>query len=145
MADSPSSNFPVLPPAINLPSVHHQRGHYDLSKKVGLGPQSPIDLLRRMSHDASDPMVDPQTAFPTLGLSGNIISATFCIPLSLGFRRGAGWVSGGICLRFMHDYTLTLETIGAATSSRHIRPLRGVLLSLLSGLNMESYVDRMDR
>jgi trehalose 6-phosphate synthase/phosphatase len=37
--------------------------------------------------------VDPRAANPSLGLSGGVISATFCIPHSLQLRSGADWVS----------------------------------------------------
>lgn len=43
--------------------------------------------------DHGDLDVDPRVAYPTLHLSGRIISATFCIPHSLGFRSGQDWVS----------------------------------------------------
>lgn len=58
------------------------------------------DILRRMSlsggRERSDSLIDtdPRAANPTLGLSGGIISATFCIPHSLAYRKGADWVSG---------------------------------------------------
>lgn len=36
--------------------------------------------------------LDPRAAYPDLELTGNVISATFCIPNSLKFRNGADWV-----------------------------------------------------
>lgn len=63
------------------------------------GATSNADILRRMSLSSADhktgvPAVelDPRAANPTLGLSGGIISATFCIPHSLKLRKGADWV-----------------------------------------------------
>lgn len=63
------------------------------------GAKSNQEILRRMSfagprerrESLSD--VDPRAAHPSLGLSGGLISATFCIPHSLRFRKGADWVT----------------------------------------------------
>jgi hypothetical protein len=62
------------------------------------GAKSNRDILRRMSL-AGGPKrqdslndIDPRAAFSSLGLSGGIISATFCIPHSLQYRKGADWV-----------------------------------------------------
>jgi hypothetical protein len=63
------------------------------------GAKSHHDILRRMSLTSSlqrkDSLVDvdPRAANPSLGLSGGVISATFCIPHSLQYRKGADWVS----------------------------------------------------
>jgi trehalose 6-phosphate synthase/phosphatase len=62
------------------------------------GAKSNRDILRRMSltgglkRQDSLNEIDPRAAFSTLGLSGGIISATFCIPHSLQYRKGAEWV-----------------------------------------------------
>lgn len=63
------------------------------------GAKTNQEILRRMSfggtrgrrESLSD--VDPRAAHPSLGLSGGLISATFCIPHSLRFRKGADWVN----------------------------------------------------
>ena len=69
----------------------------DSPAKVATGARSSGELLRRLSLVDSDRPaileVDPRTAFPSLNLSGGIISATFCIPHSLGFQSGKEWVS----------------------------------------------------
>jgi trehalose 6-phosphate synthase/phosphatase len=63
------------------------------------GARSHHDILRRMSltsgrqREDSLADVDPRAANPSLGLSGSVISATFCIPHSLQYRKGADWVS----------------------------------------------------
>lgn len=60
------------------------------------GAKSNSDVLRRMSLTAGKDAVlevDPRTANPALGLSGGVISATFCIPNSLKYRKGQDWVS----------------------------------------------------
>ncbi|KAI9811521.1 MAG: threalose-6-phosphate phosphatase [Phylliscum demangeonii] len=44
-----------------------------------------------MNPGGGGPMADLQSAYPSLGLTGNLISATFYIPHQLGFRSGAGW------------------------------------------------------
>lgn len=62
------------------------------------GAQSGKEILRRMSlhkrADAAATManVDPREANPTLGLSGGLISATFCIPHKVHHRKGSEWV-----------------------------------------------------
>lgn len=60
------------------------------------GASSNADVLRRMSlsrtNTAPEVEADPRTANPELGLSGGIISATFCIPHSVKLRKGSDWV-----------------------------------------------------
>ena len=68
----------------------------DSPTRAASGSRSSAELLRRLSLVDSDcpstPEVDPRAAYPALNLSGRIISATFCIPHSLGFRSGQDWV-----------------------------------------------------
>lgn len=66
------------------------------------GAKTNHDVLRRMSlsnaagrkrgNSITLSELDPRGAYPSLNLSGGVISATFCIPHSLGFRKGADWV-----------------------------------------------------
>jgi trehalose 6-phosphate synthase/phosphatase len=62
------------------------------------GARSNKEILRRMSltkgtsGGKSVAEIDPRAANPSLGLSGGIISATFCIPHSLQYRKGSPWV-----------------------------------------------------
>jgi len=62
------------------------------------GATSNREILRRMSlsggpkRQDSLSELDPRAANPSLGLSGGIISATFCIPHSLQYKKGADWV-----------------------------------------------------
>jgi hypothetical protein len=63
------------------------------------GAKTNHEILRRMSFPSpglqrKDSMldIDPRAANPTLGLSGGVISATFCIPHSLQYRKGQDWV-----------------------------------------------------
>lgn len=54
------------------------------------------DILRRMSQShrgRRETVGDVMAAFPSLPLSGNAISATFNMPHSLKYRKGADWVS----------------------------------------------------
>jgi trehalose 6-phosphate synthase/phosphatase len=83
--------------------------HHDISKlretmaqspaEAATGAKSHRDILRRMSLTGSKQRreslseIDPRAENPTLGLSGGIISATFCIPHSLQYRKGQDWVS----------------------------------------------------
>lgn len=63
------------------------------------GATSNHEILRRMSLNAGQQRrdsladIDPRAANPSLNLSGGVISATFCIPHSLKYRKGADWVS----------------------------------------------------
>lgn len=54
------------------------------------------DILRRMSKSSRgrrESIDDIRSAYPSLALSGNVISATFNMPHSLKYRKGADWVS----------------------------------------------------
>lgn len=54
------------------------------------------DILRRMSKSSrgrQESLSDIRTTYPSLHLSGNVISATFNMPHSLKYRKGADWVS----------------------------------------------------
>jgi trehalose 6-phosphate synthase/phosphatase len=54
-------------------------------------PPTADEFLRRLSHPDN---VDLRIAHDTLGLSGNIISATFCVPYKIGYSAEEGeWVS----------------------------------------------------
>ncbi|MCJ1471546.1 threalose-6-phosphate phosphatase [Lambiella insularis] len=67
----------------------------DSPTKAASGSRSSAELLRRLSLVVGDrpatPTLDPRDAYPALHLTGRIISATFCIPHSLGFRSGRDW------------------------------------------------------
>lgn len=75
------------------------------------GAKSNRDILRRISLTSGlqrkDSLVDmdPRAANPSLSLSGGIISATFCIPHTLTYRKGADWVSTlfRICEAYLID------------------------------------------
>lgn len=63
---------------------------------VDPAPISGHDILRRMSKSSRnrrESVDDIRTAYPSLSLSGNVISATFNMPHSLKYRKGADWVS----------------------------------------------------
>jgi hypothetical protein len=70
---------------------------------------------------------DPRAANPGLGLSGGVISATFCIPHSLQLRNGADWVSssGGA----LQD--LAERDLGNTHPPRHFRSIRLLQIPLL--------------
>ncbi|KAL2354363.1 glycosyltransferase family 20-domain-containing protein [Cryomyces antarcticus] len=68
--------------------------------QAAAGAKSRQEVLRRLSlvdsgrTSARRPSladVDPRAAYPALGLSGGIITATFCVPYNLGFSNGADW------------------------------------------------------
>lgn len=58
-------------------------------------PESGHDVLRRISQSRGrgQSIAMIKNEFPTLPLSGNVISATFSIPHSLKYRKGSDWVS----------------------------------------------------
>lgn len=59
-------------------------------------PISGHDILRHMSKSSRnrrESVNDIRSAYPSLALSGNVISATFNMPHSLKYRKGADWVS----------------------------------------------------
>lgn len=109
------TNIPVTP-GINLSTyasdsngaVAQSYFAHDVQKLRGQLAQSPSeaaegaksghDILRRMSLSSHQRHVslidvDPRAANPSLSLSGSVISATFCIPYSLQYRKGRDWVS----------------------------------------------------
>ncbi len=59
------------------------------------GAKTPAELLRRMSllgHSRSQSFgFEPREQYPSLELSGNVISATFCIPHKVGFAANGEW------------------------------------------------------
>ncbi|OAL38745.1 hypothetical protein AYO20_01951 [Fonsecaea nubica] len=63
--------------------------------EVARGARSGKELLRRLSlvdsRGAEALEVDPRTAYPGLRLSGNVISATFCIPYQLTHQGNGEW------------------------------------------------------
>ncbi|MCJ1435422.1 threalose-6-phosphate phosphatase [Xylographa pallens] len=67
----------------------------DSPMKAASGSRSSADLLRRLSLVDGDrpatPYLDPQVEYPALNLTGRILSATFCIPHTLGFKSGRDW------------------------------------------------------
>ena len=75
------------------------------------GAKTPAELLRRLSLVDSNrpvmPDMDLRALHPNLNLSGGIISATFCIPHSLGFQSGRDWVS--VVSHFLSYWRLSFE------------------------------------
>ena len=67
----------------------------DLVATAAKGARTPAELLRRMSligHTRSKSFnLDPQEQYPSLDLTGNVISATFCIPYKVGFTADGQW------------------------------------------------------
>lgn len=59
------------------------------------GATTPAELLRRMSlikHARSESFeFDPREQYPSLDLTGNVISATFCIPYKVGLDANGEW------------------------------------------------------
>lgn len=77
---------------------------------IAAGANSPEELLRRFSlvgreRKLSDVTEDPKNVHPNLHLSGNVISATFCVPYKIGYGSSGEWVS--LCLRVLWKSRLT--------------------------------------
>lgn len=72
------------------------RENQSFDNKIETGARQGADYLRRVSVAAMNPsketMADIRAISPDLSLTGNIISATFNIPHSLKYRKGADWV-----------------------------------------------------
>ncbi|CAD6504887.1 BgTH12-00388 [Blumeria graminis f. sp. triticale] len=64
-----------MEPSTQLP--HNTTINNDSSSATNPGPQKKY--------------LDPRTAYPHLGLSGNVISANICIPYSLQYRKESEW------------------------------------------------------
>lgn len=81
-------------------SPERTRRRTSSAAEAAAGARDGEDLLRRLSMagqrpKSQDPMEsDPKSAYPTLNLSGNIISATFAVPHSIGYTPGEDWVRG---------------------------------------------------
>jgi trehalose 6-phosphate synthase/phosphatase len=67
------------------------------------GASSPEELLRRLSLTESRPKhtkhAPPKSRkrYPGLELSGNVISATFCVPYKIDHGSDGEWVRFGVC------------------------------------------------
>ncbi|KIX07646.1 trehalose-phosphatase [Rhinocladiella mackenziei CBS 650.93] len=102
---------------------------------VAKGARSGQELLRRLSlvdsKGAESLDVDPRTAHPGLRLSGNVISATFCIPYQLTLGPQDDWVlstrhgTSALFDSFVHlasDKTPWNHTLVAWTGEIHTQP-----------------------
>ncbi len=71
--------------------------------------------------------VDPKTAFPSLSLTGSVISATFCVPYALQFT-GSEWVSNQpVGAHISHKLT----TLGLQPAPRHVSVVRFSSISII--------------
>lgn len=66
--------------------------------EAAAGARSPEELLRRLSITTQNPLdqnvadFNPRETFPELQLSGNVISATFCVPFKIRYGSDGQWV-----------------------------------------------------
>jgi trehalose 6-phosphate synthase/phosphatase len=98
---SGNSTYTEEPKSLSQQQPSHPQGNsnsYFGSQDSKINPtevrSNSTELLRRMSLiDTARPILDatPKQKFPQLKLSGRIISATICIPHSIGFQSGAPW------------------------------------------------------
>jgi hypothetical protein len=114
---------------------------------AAVGAESNTESLRQISLATSSqkpgslPEIDPRIAYPAMNLSGCIISATFCIPHSVAYRKGGDWVS-----RFLLDSLSSLtRRLDSPQASWYICPLRLFCLPLLRRNTMEPYTCWLDR
>ena len=72
---------------------------HSFNSLIAAGAAESTEFLRRLNRavmgDHRESISDIRKSSPNLGLSGNIISATFNIPHSLKYHKGADWVSHG--------------------------------------------------
>lgn len=71
------------------------------AQEAANGAKNGEDILRRLSLTGSQSKpdfdsIDPRTAHPGLGLSGNIISATFAVPYKVGYTTSGEWVGSTV-------------------------------------------------
>lgn len=78
--------------------ANKRQGRANSPSEAAAGARTGEDLLRRLSLGGPHPQqpdladVDPRAAHPSLNLSGNVISATFCVPYSIAHAPGCEWV-----------------------------------------------------
>lgn len=80
--------------------------------QIEAGADAGKDFLNRLRRTAmgsrQDSLSEIRAKYPSLSLSGNIISATFTVPHGLRYRKGADWVSSrSLSLRF---YGMPIDT-----------------------------------
>ena len=118
----------------------------DSPTQFASGARSPADLLRRLSlidgNRPAIPDVDPRESHPGLHLSGGIISATFCIPHSVGFKSGATWVR---TLLVWHEGRRTLIVLGTQIPPWYFCSFRFFCLPIVCSSSLEPYAGRLDR
>lgn len=67
-------------------------------REAASGARNGEELLRRLSLTGGPrpgpelESIDPHSAHPGLSLSGNVISAAFCVPYKIGYTTGGEWV-----------------------------------------------------
>lgn len=103
-------------------------------------------LLRRLSLAAAGQKseaqnFDPRASHPDLELSGNIISAAFCLPYIIGYTSTGEWV-GSTSSSNQSNFADT--TSGAYLSSRNVGPLRFFSISFQRKDTVEAYLGRLD-
>lgn len=89
-------DFSTPPVAVDGPSETGHGRRPSSPSQAAAGARSPEEVLRRLSLVDSRPKaptledINP-AQYPNLGLTGNIISATFCVPYKVGYRPGEDW------------------------------------------------------
>ena len=85
------------PVAVDDPNSQNEHSAEAISpSQADSGARSPEEVLRRLSLNDSRPSaatledIDP-AQYPNLGLTGSIISATFCVPYKVSYKPDADW------------------------------------------------------
>lgn len=90
-----NANFYFAPQSVDKATDLESADSNNPLAAVAKGAKSPAELLRRMSlvsHSRNQSFdFDPRQEYPNLNLSGNVISATFCIPYKIGFTANSMW------------------------------------------------------
>ena len=145
-----SAYTPLSPPWGASPySNRNAEGRPTSPTEVAAGAKTGEELLRRLSLSgpttvAKDPVnVDPRVAHDGLNLSGGIITATFCVPYSVGHSPGHDWVNGSEA--FSREHLILTSCVGTRISPRDLCPLRLFLLPRFARLAVEPYFGWLDR
>lgn len=98
-APSSSPSRPYWNANTSKRSTDSRPGHSTSPSEAAAGARTGEELLRRLSLTGQRPQqpdladVDPRAAHPSLNLSGQVISATFCVPYDIAHTPSCEWVN----------------------------------------------------
>lgn len=110
------------------------------------GQPKPEEILRRLSLTDELPRFSSRTQarkeYAGLGLSGNIISATFCVPYRIEYGNGGEWVESGST--DCYEPFITDTIVGVKTTKGDLCFVRLFFVSCFRGVIVESHPRRLD-